>query len=125
MFHRILGLSLLLGGLAAAEPRLDWKARIIREYQQNGETRTQEFNPSFSISENEFRVGDQAVQAPVIADPDAQKMFNNFLQMFARQALPEFSRLNTSHGQPLELRLEIPNLGEKLIIQLQPSDAAP
>lgn len=124
MTFRALALGLLVSGLAAAEPALDWKARIVREYQENGQTRTQEFTPSFRVTENEFRVGDQAVSAPVIPDAAAQQMFNNFLQMFATQAMPELSRLN-QNGQPLELRLEIPNLGEKLIIQLMPGAAEP
>jgi hypothetical protein len=113
-------ISLLLGGLAAADPSLGVQTRVVREYQENGQTRVQEFAPHFRFSEKGVQVGDQTLTRPTLPDEAAQKMFSTLLEMFATQASPMLSRLQQQQGQPLEIRLEIPTLKEKLTIQVTP-----
>ena len=120
MTMRIIAIALLLGGLAAADPSLGVKTRIVREYQENGQTKVQELTPSFRMSENEFQVGDQTLSRPAIADETAQKVFSTLLEMFAAQAGPMLSKLQQQQGRPLEIRVEIPTLQEKLTIEVTP-----
>ena len=112
--------AVVLGRWAAADPSVSVQTRIVREYEENGQSKVQEMNPSLHLSGDELRVGDQTLSAPRLPDETTQKVFSTFAQLFATQAGPMLSRWNTSGGKPLELRLEIPNLGEKLTIQVTP-----
>lgn len=104
---------------AWAQPEMRVQTRIVREYQENGQSKVQEFAPSFRVSDREVQVGDQVLTPPRIQDETAQQMFNALMGIFASQVAPQMSRLKSS-AQPLEIRLEIPTLKEKLTIQVTP-----
>jgi hypothetical protein len=118
MLRRIAWIA-VLGVPAWAQPEMRVQTRIVREYQENGQTKVQEFAPSFRVSDREVQVGDQVLTPPRIQDETAQQMFNALMGIFASQVAPQMSRLKSS-AQPLEIRLEIPTLKEKLTIQVTP-----
>lgn len=106
-------LSLLLGlsMLAWADPTYQVDTKIVREYEENGESKRMEYTPS-------VRLDPQSMMPTNLPDENAQQMLSSLLQMFSAQALPMFSQM--SNGQPLQLILEIPNLKEKLHIEVTP-----
>ena len=113
LFMKTMMLSLMLGltTLAWADPTYQVDTKIVREYEENGESKRVEYTPS-------LRFDPQTFSAPNLQDENAQKMFSSLMQMFTAQAAPMLSQL--SNGQPLQLILEIPNLKEKLNIEVTP-----
>ena len=106
-------LSVMLGlsTLAWADPTYQVDTKIVREYEENGESKRVEYMPS-------WRFDPQSFAAPSLQDENAQKMLSTLMQVFASQAGPMFSQLG--NGQPLRLILEVPNMKEKLDIELTP-----
>ena len=107
----LLTVMLGLSTLAWADPTYQVDTKIVREYEENGESKRVEYTPS-------WRFDPQSFSTPNLQDENAQKMFSSFMQMFTAQAVPMFSQLG--NGQPLRLILEVPNMKEKLDIELTP-----
>lgn len=107
--------------LAWADPAYQVDTKIVREYEENGESKRVEFTPNFRLStgaDGQLRINDQTLAAPALPDPDAQKAFTAMMQMFANQAAPLMSQF--SKGQPFQMILEVPTMHEKLNIEMRP-----
>lgn len=115
-------LLLALAGWAWAEPttgQLDMK--IVREYEENGESKRAEFHPSFRIApgaDGQLRINDQTLSMPVLQDENAQQMLSSMMKMFGAQMGPMMQQF--SNGEPFQLILEVPTMKEKLNIELTP-----
>ena len=107
----MLTVMLGLSTLAWADPTYQVDTKIVREYEENGESKRVEYTPSLRFDPQSFSV-------PNLQDENAQKMFSSLMQMFTAQAAPMLSQM--SNGQPFQLILEIPNMKEKLNIELSP-----
>jgi hypothetical protein len=130
-------LLLVLGGWAWAEPtpaikgglgaspldpppsQLDMK--IVREYEENGESKRAEFHPTLRIApgaDGQLRINDQTLAMPVLQDENAQQMLSSMMKMFGAQMGPMMQQF--SNGEPFQLILEVPTMKEKLNIELTP-----
>ena len=112
----MLTVMLGLSTLAWADPTYQVDTKIVREYEENRESKRVEYTPS-------LRFDPQSFSAANLQDENAQKMVSTLMQMFSAQVGPMFSQL--SNGQPLRLILEIPNMNEKLDIELTPRVETP
>lgn len=107
--------------LAWADPAYQVDTKIVREYEENGESKRVEIRPNFRFSagaDGQLRFNDQDLTLPNLPDPNAQKAFSAMMQMFASQAAPLMSQLGK--GQPFQMILEVPTMHEKLNIEMTP-----
>ncbi len=107
---KMLMVALSLTVLGWADPgQVDLK--IVREYEENGESKRTEFHPT-------FRINDQMLAVPALQDENAQQMVTSMLKMFAAQAGPLLQQFG--NGQPFQMILEVPTMNEKLNIEVIP-----
>jgi len=114
-------LLLALSCWAWAQPAYQVETKIVREYEENGESKRAEFNPIFRVapgSDGQLRINDQTLAMPALQDENAQQMLTSMMKMFVAQAGPMFQQFG--NGQPFQLILEVPTLKEKLNIELIP-----
>lgn len=119
--RKMLMIALILTPLAWAEPAGQVDVKIVREYEENGESKRAEFNPTFRIApgaDGQLRINDQTLAMPALQDENAQQMLTSMMKMFAAQAGPLFQQF--SNGQPFQLILEVPTMKEKVNIELTP-----
>lgn len=113
----VLGFS----ALAWADPAYQVDTKIVREYEENGESKRVEFTPNFRFStgpNGQLRFNDQTMAMPNLPDENAQKAFSAMMQMFSSQVAPLMSQFG--NGQPFQMILEVPTMHEKLNIEMTP-----
>lgn len=106
---------------SGAEPTFQVNTKIVREYEENGESKRMEFSPTVRFSagaDGQLRVNDQNLVVPRLENPDAQEAFAALMRLFSSQAAPLMSKLST--GQPFQVILEVPTLHEKLDFEMTP-----
>lgn len=104
-----------------AEPTYKVETKIIREFEENGETKVQETRPSVIIHGTDVEINDKRfdLQAPAVKNETAQKIFNLMLEAAAQHAGAVMSQWKS--GEPLQMNLEIPNLKQKFSIEVTPT----
>lgn len=85
--------------------------KIVREFEENGESKRAEFNPT-------FRLDEQSLAMPALQDENAQQMLTSLMKMFAAQAGPLLQQYG--NGQPFQMILEVPTMKEKINIEVTP-----
>ncbi len=113
----------VLGWLAPAwaDPTFQVDTKIVREYEENGESKRMEFAPNFRFStgpNGQLQFNDQPMAMPNLPDENAQKAFSAMMQMFTAQVAPLMSQFGKA--QPFQMILEVPTMHEKLNIEMTP-----
>ncbi|MBX3170375.1 MAG: hypothetical protein KF760_23415 [Candidatus Eremiobacteraeota bacterium] len=93
------GLNGWLSGISSDSPAGQVDVKIVREYEENGESKRAEFD---------------GLPIPALQDENARQILTSMMKMFAAQAGPMLQ------GRPFQMILEVPSMKEKLNIEVNP-----